>query len=253
MLLDPILLAAALLAAVITRFRSKLLLVWIAVVFAAALVFQYRNDAYLTPLYPALALLAASAIPARRAMLAAVFAGLIFAGKAAAPAQVWGIPFEPENFNPSLAALDGYAAMHRGNDLAVIEMDDDFYSACIELPHVRYVWIDPKPPRRFPLDFQYLGILVSAEEYARMPELRGEFARRLRDEGLDSTDPIPTTILARSPAELGELVRSHPQVDFFLPADWASIDQGVHDRSAVRDHAPDERVFLLAREKIQRP
>ncbi len=250
--LDPFLLAGAIAAVAWCRSKLpnvKLLLVWIAVVFGAALTFQYRNDAYLTPLYPALALLAASAIPKRFANAAAALAALLFICKAIAASQPWGLPFELENVNPSIAALDQYAALHRGNDLAVLNMDDDFYSACIGLPRVRYVWIDPNPPRHFPMDFPYLGVLISASQYARLPELEPEFARRLRAEGLDSTAPIATSILARTPEELGELVRTHPQVDFFLPKDWAPIDQGAHQPLSV----PGDRVFLLSREKIQRP
>jgi 4-amino-4-deoxy-L-arabinose transferase-like glycosyltransferase len=251
LLLDPILLGAAALALI--RVRSKLLLVWAVVIFAAALTFQYRNDAYLTPLYPALAILVAMAIPRRRSIAFGGVALLLLIGKAVASTQAWGIPFEPENVNPSLAALNEYAAMKRGNDLAVVDTDDEFYSACIGLPHIRYVWIDPNPPRRFPLDFQYLGILISAAEYARMAELQPEFERRLRAEGLNTSDPIPTSILAKTPEELGELIRTHPQVDFFLPGNWTHIDQGVHVRTTVPINGTGDRVFLLAREKIQRP
>ncbi len=230
-------------------FQSKLLLIWIAIVFAAALAFQYRNDAYLAPLYPALALLVASAIPKRFGVGAAVAAMALFAVKAIAATQVWGLPFEPEVVNPSLSALDQYAAQKRGNDLAIIEMDDNFYSACLDLPEVRYIWIDPTPPRHFPLDFIDLGVLMSAKEFSHLPESQPEFARRLKAEGLDSTAPIGTSILARNGEEIGELIRSHPRIDFFLPKDWAAIDQGVHEQSG----GTGDRVFLLSREKIQRP
>ena len=171
------------------------------------------------------------------------------AGKIAAAAHPWGLPFEPENINPSLAALDRYAAMHRGNDLAVIDMDDDFYSACLDLPRVRYIWIDPHPPRHFPMDFINLGVLISAADFSRIDQLEAEFARRLREEGLDSTAPIATSILARDAGELGELIRTHPRIDFFLSKDAAALDRDVHQQSAALGN----RVFLLAREKIQRP
>jgi hypothetical protein len=241
-------------------------MVWILVVFAAALTFQYRNDAYLLPLYPAMAILAASAIPSRAAQSQRIpstspkragywawglvtLAFLIFGAKAMAPAETWGIPFHPERVNPSQTALDRYHRLRRANDLLLVEPDDDFYSADLGLPHVRYVWLDPSPPRHFPLDFEYLGILISAADYARLPALQPEFARRLREWGLNSTDPIPTSILARNRDELAELIRSHPQADFFVPRDWVAADQGVHQfwpGDGGRD-------FLLAREKIQRP
>jgi hypothetical protein len=256
LLLDPFLLAAAL-AALIWK-RPRLLLIWILVVFAAALAFQYRNDAYLLPMYSALAILAASAIPGASPASAtsptpvmktrrnwatgfAILACLVFAGKVIASAQPWGIPFKPESVNPSLAALDRYAALHRGNDLLVVEPDDDFYSADIGLPHVRYVWVDPNPPRHFPLDFQYLGILISAADYSRLPELQPQFEQRLREWNLNSSDPIPTSILARNRDELAELIRTHPMADFFLTTDWIAGDQAVHQARRARVSAITQR------------
>jgi hypothetical protein len=246
-LLDGPLLAAALLSLIWKR--PRLLLAWIAVVLSAALVFRYRNISYLLPVYPALAILVAGVIPVSRAKWALGLAVALFAGKLLAPSQPWGIPWDPEVVNPSDAALARYAALHRGNELLVVEPDDEFYSACLGLPQVRYVYVDGRPPRHTALDLPYLGILITAQEFARLPEMRPEFERRLREWGLDSGDPIATTILAPTEDSVGPLIRDHPDSDFFVPAAWILRDQSVHQVLPMRG----QRAFLLARKMIHRP
>ncbi len=213
--LDPFLLTFAVVSLVWKRPRVPL--AWIVVVVAAALSFEYRNTSYLLPVFPALAVLAAGAIPKRWALWAVALAGVLFAGKVLAPARSWGIPFAAESAIPSEAALDQYAALDRGNDLIVIEPDDEFYSADLNLPHVRYVYIDPSTQhRRNPLDFWYLGVLITAADFSRLPELRPQFEQRLRGWGLDSGVPIATTILAANENEVAALIEEHPEADFFV-------------------------------------
>jgi hypothetical protein len=209
-------------------------------------VFRSRSATYLLPAYPALAILAAGVVPARLAKWALGFAVAVFVGKLFAPAQPWGIPWDPEAVNPSDAALTRYAALHRGNELLVIEPDDQFYSACLGLPQVHYVYLDSGPPRHTALDLPYLGILITAQEFARLSELRPEYERRLREWGLDSGDPIATTILAPTEDSLGAMIREHPESDIFLPGSFVLRDQGVHQTWPMRG----TRAFLLSRKKI---
>jgi hypothetical protein len=99
----------------------------------------------------------------------------------------------------------------------VIEPDDEFYSTDLNLPNVRYVYVDPSTQhRRNPLDFWYLGILITAADFSRLPELRPQFEQRLRDWGLDSGAPIATTILAANAKEVAALIEEHPGADFFV-------------------------------------
>ena len=86
-------------------------------------------------------------------------------------------------------------------------------------------------------------------EFARLPELRPEFERRLRDMGLTSGDPIASTILAPTEDSVAALIREHPDADFFLPGAWVLRDQGVHQTWPMRG----ARAFLLARKMIHRP
>ena len=242
-LLDPLLLAGALAASF--RVRSRVLWAWIAVVFASAIAFHYRNTSYILPLFPAMAILAASAIPRKWAPAALAAAAALFIVKVLAPHASWGVPFRPESVNSSYTALDAYAARHRANDLILIDPDDQFYSSDLRLAHVRYCFIDPPARRpRNPLDFEYLGITVTAPEFNRIGELTPMFAERLRQWDLNSTEPIATVILANRD-EIANLILSHPESDFYLSPEWSAADSGVHDLW----HPTGPRVFLLSRVK----
>jgi hypothetical protein len=241
LLLDPVLLVATIAA---IR-RSRLLLTWAGVLLVTSVAWQYRNAAYLLPLVPVMAIMAATAIPKRFAHPALAVAAGIFVLKVFMPQATWGIPFSPESVNPSHAALDAYAAKHRANELILVEPDDEFYSADLALPRVRYVYVDMRPERpKMPLDFEYLGITVTAAEFAKL-DVR-KYAPRLREFDLDSTAPVATVILARSAEEVGSLIDANPSRDFFVPPEFASP---AHDRWQPSG----ARVFLLAREVVQRP
>jgi 4-amino-4-deoxy-L-arabinose transferase-like glycosyltransferase len=246
--LDAPLFAAALVA--LARRRPRVLLAWIAVVLAAALSFEYRNTSYLLPVFPAMAVLAAGAIPQDRAKWALALAVALLAAKALAPAQTWGIPFQAESVIAVEPVLDRYAAMSRGNELILGEPNDGFYSACLDLARVRYLYLDPSTERRrYALDFEYLGILMTAADFARLPAVKPQFEQRLRDWGLYRGDPVATTILAPTLEQIQALVHDHPQADFLLPADWAAQDAGVHE--IVQTGA--DRELLLSREVVHRP
>ena len=240
-MLDPVLLVAGGIA--MFRLRSRLLFTWIGVVLLSALTWRYRNAAYLAPLAPALAIAVAVVLKQYRRPALGI-AATIFVVKFFWPAAVFGLPLRPEVVNPSLAALHEYASKHRGRDLFLVEPDDQFYSAVLELPRVRYVWLAPATSRpKLPLDFEYLGITVSAADFARLNELLPTYAQRLREYNLDSTAPVATAILARTPQEISDLIASQPQADFFVPMDLGSPR---HDRWQPAG----SRVFLLSRQAV---
>jgi hypothetical protein len=258
--LDAPLAVAALagLAATLKRTRTRVLLAWIAVVLAAALSFDYRNTSYLLPIFPALALLVAGAISKKLAPWTLALAALLFAGKVAGSGETWGLPFAQEAAMPSEVVLDRYASLKRGNQLILGDPDDEFYSACLNLPQVRYLYVDPahqppkSPPAHYALDFEYLGVTITASDFARLPELRPVFQQRLRDWDLDvavkGRNPIATVILASGMDQVERLLRDHPEDDFFVPVDWAAHDTGVHQ---IFENA-NGRALLLSRELIQR-
>jgi hypothetical protein len=242
------------------RKRSPVLLAWIAVVLAAALSFGYRNTSYILPVFPALALLAAAAIPRRFAKWALALAVALFAGKALAPGRPWSIPFKAESVIADEPVLNRYAAMNRGNELIVGEPNDGFDSACLNLPRVRYLYLDASfHSPSYAFNFKDLGVIVTASEFARLAEVRPKFDRRLRDWGLDPSlaaegDPVATVILAPTVEQIQALVHDHPRADFLLPVGWAAQDDGVHEvlPSATGDIG-DGRELLLAREMVHRP
>jgi len=229
LLLDPVLLLAGI--AALWKSRPRLLIVWMVVILAGCAAFQYRNTSYLLPVYPALALLVASAIPRRFGWWAVAAASALLIAKASMPSEPWGIPFAPESVNAAEAPLAQYAALDRPNGLILVDPADEFYSADLELAQVRYLYIDPHAaPRKAPLDFEYLGVTVTAEQFNRLDELRPAFAQRLHEWGIDKDLPIACVILARDRAQANELMERHPEADFFVDGK-----------------------FLLSGEKIQRP
>ncbi len=247
-LMDAPLLAAAVLA--LFWKRPPALIAWLLVVLVAALNFDYRNATYLAPLLPALALLVGGAISPKWSRWALAAAVLLFVGKALAPGKPWGIPFGAESKIPAEQALDRYASLKRGNELIIGSPADGFYSACLDLARVRYLYLDPSTERRrYALDFEELGITMTASDFLRLPDLRPAFEQRLRDWGLDRGDPIATVILAPNMDQVGTVIRSHPEADFLLPATWAAQDDGIH---SVVD-AGSGLELLFSREVIQRP
>ena len=247
-LLDaPLLLTA--ITAIVWR-RPRAVLAWLIVVMAAALSFEYRNTTYLAPALPGMAVLAGLAIPRRWAAAALTGAILLFGGKIVAATKPWGLPYGAQSEIPSEPTLDRYAAMKRGNELIVADPDDQFYAACINLPKIRYLYLDQGlEHRHFALDFEYLGVTMSAADFDRLSTVKPEFERRLQEWGLTNGDPIASVILAPNLDVIRALVRNHPQLDFYLPVGWASADAGAHQ---VLDTGNGHE-FLLARKVIQRP
>ncbi len=245
-LLDPLLAIAAI--AALVRTRSRLLIAWIGVILASVLAWRYRNVAYMAPMYPAMAIAVAFAIPKRHARAALGVAVALLAAKILLPAQNFGLPFRAETVNPAKAALDEYAKRHRANDLVLVEPDDQFYSSDLDLAHIRYLWIDPSTGHApLPLDFEYLGITMRAADFNRFDQVRAMYAQRLREWNLDSEAPLATVVLAGSAEELKDLLARHPASDFYLSREWKSP---AHDPWSPADG---EKYFLLSREVIQRP
>ena len=218
--LDPVLIlgfAGLVSSSIRGAVRRRQLVAWTVVILVTVLGWRYRNVTYLAPLYPALALSVAAAIPKHRARLALAFSAGLFLAKVALPSQPFGIPFTAESTNLSHVPLAAYGELRRSNELIMIGADDQFYAATLDLPRVRYVWLSPTAPRaRLPLDFESLGITMSAADFARLDELRPIFAARLRQWNLDSADPIGTVILAQTDAEIQALIEAHPQTDFYI-------------------------------------
>jgi 4-amino-4-deoxy-L-arabinose transferase-like glycosyltransferase len=253
-LTDPLLcLAAALaipfLAASVRRRKSEaaLLAAWLLVTVAALFAFRFRNLPYLLYAIPPLCLIAAAYGPLssgrrQRAAIAVLMAAFCF--KAIRGGEPWGLSFGAAPPIAAAKSLRAYARLQRPGELIVVAPDDEFYAAALPVPRVRYCFIDPaaSPPPHY----AYLGITVSAAQFAEMDRWEPRFRKRLKEWKLDSSDPIATAIVAHSHDEVVKLVTAYPHSDFYLPADLqAAVGPAVEHTHQVVPVSPD-RLFLLA-------
>lgn len=263
---DPLLLAAAFSAipAFFTDLRRRtaaatLMAAWIVVMLAAVLGWQYRNAAYLLPLIPALALLAAGWSPfaTRRFapwMWVAIAAAFLI--KAGAPALPWGIDAREGTVQPAAPALSAYCAQARGNALIVVDVADDLYASALPLPRLRYAAVAPidMPAGPYAMPFPEMGIGVTVDQFNHLSLYEPAFRSRLREWGLaigePSDAPIATLITARTREELAGLVDAHSDTDFLIPAAWESaVRSAPQEKIAATPHL----FFLLSRIALPHP
>jgi hypothetical protein len=225
-LMDPVLTAAAALALVPVLLRPRLrpvVLAWTGAVLAALLGFRYRSAYYLLPLIPALAMMAAELFQfagarVRALALAALAVCAVF--KTASASPVWGVPAGTATERAAAPALERYCDGHRGNGLVLVEPDDEFLASVLPIARVRYCLLDSRAPSeaaRPPLDFAWLGVSVSADQFNRMADWLPVFRDRLASFGLPSDAPVATVIRARSLEEIAQAIEAHPETDFSLP------------------------------------
>jgi hypothetical protein len=253
-LTDPVLclLVAAALPAFVTALRARkpdalILLSWILVAGTALLAFRYRNLPYLLYLVAPLCVLAASFLPVRRmGIVIALLAGT-FVVKAAFPERPWGLPFGAAE-QASAPTLREYCRMNRPNELIYVEPDDDFYSATLPLPQLRYCFVDPThfALREAP-HYASLGIILTPDQFNDRAQWSSMFLWRLRQWGLDSLEPVGTAILADSDADVLRIVRAHPESDFLLPVRLRTVADEEFQGTFQAIPAGSKRFFLLAR------
>ena len=252
-LIDPVLTLAAL-AALPLWWKQRtpeagLLAAWIAAVAIALIGYQYRNASYLLPLVVAFSIAAAPIARSRVFTLAVL--PVVLLCKLCFADQPWGLPFQTGNTLTSARPLQRYCESNRGNELIVVSPDDEFYSSVLPLPHVRYCYLTAgTPERQYALDFQHLGIVLTARQFETLDDLRPTFARRLADWGLPTDRSIGTVILASSPQEISALIAGHSADDFLLPT--AMIDAAASASHKVVP-ASATRAFLLSPYTIRAP
>jgi 4-amino-4-deoxy-L-arabinose transferase-like glycosyltransferase len=236
---DPILLALA--AAAVPTYLSDLrrrtcapvlLAAWAAVMLGAAIFWQYRNAAYLLPLVPTLALLAAAWSPFRTPRYApwmAVALAAAFLIKVSAPELSWGLDYRARTVQAAAPILSDYCAQARGNELMVLDVADDLYASVLPLPRLRYVSMSPVavPQGPYSMPFTDMGITVTVDQFNQLDQHVPAFRARLREWSLDSSDAIATLITARTGADLTALVRAHPESDFLIPGSYRDAVESV--------------------------
>jgi len=255
-LTDPVLIVLLLIGLpALIRDRQKkgtlLLALWMAVNIAALLAFGFRNLPYALIVLPPAALIAARALPPKSARWAAIALAAIFVVKCYFASQPWGLAFGAVDPLPSVAGMRWYHDLGRSNELMIADADDSFYSETLGLPHVRYYLVDPSDTiRKFVSFYGYLGIMLSEDEFERLGEVTPGYAARLKDWGLDSTEPIGTTIVGISEAGLMQLVKTRPDIDFSITsAELAMLSAANALAMHHVERTQDDRAFLLSSKK----
>ena len=223
-LTDPVLTvtASASLLVVLRKWRRHaVLLAWSSALVLALFAFRYRSAYYVLPLIPPMAILSGTLIaglPGRAQVLAAIAVGAYVVLKVTSASLLWGLQTRT-TFQSSAPSLENYCRAHRGNGLIIVDPHDEFYSSALPLAHVRYVIVSPAPRTisSGPLDFGWLGISVTVPQFQALTRWSGIFMARLASYGITKGDPIATVIWAHSPAEVVQLIESHPEADFSIP------------------------------------
>jgi len=240
-LTDPFLCVAGLLAmpalirGLMQRNPASLLAgCWLLVVTAIVCTYQWRNFPYSAMMIVPLAFVAAQYGPRwQTPVLAAILLLKLFALE-----PVWSLRYAGSQPLAAAPLLRDYAARHRLSELILIDTDDEFYSATLDLPKVRYCFLDPgNVVLRYAPFFSELGITVTVKQFEHLnPE---QFRDRLRAWGLDSVKPVATSIVAHTPEEIQHLIDTHPQADFYAPPGYSG---GSHQVVVISSN----RVLLLA-------
>jgi 4-amino-4-deoxy-L-arabinose transferase-like glycosyltransferase len=259
-LTDPFLCVAAAIAvpAWVTEIRhrsgnARLLACWLAVVFACISLFQYRNFAYALMLVAPLCLLAACYVPAKAQRWAVALLVLILGAKVVFHDQVWSLSYSASHPLTAAPLLRSYMARGRSNELVLVDTDDQFYSSTLPLPKVRFCYRDPDNlTARYAPYYVDLGITVQTAVFDDLDRWAPIFRARLRAWGLDSDDPIATVIVARNDAEVASMVHSHPETDFYLPANLDTALRAAQDTHVYVPASPG-RFFLLAKHSSRAP
>jgi hypothetical protein len=204
------------------------------------------------PVLPPLAIVAAAygPIPGRPLLS---YAGVALALKLALPAMPWGLSFQSGTVQPVAPSLSEYCERARGNELLVLNIDDNLYAAALPLPKLRYGLMEHGPAEgSYAMPFQTMGIIVNTGQFNDLARWEPLYRERLRQWGLDSPEPIASLIQIDSPADLARLVDAHPATDFLLPDRYRSTVDALAQTTHELVPAAPGHFFLLARDLLPR-
>jgi hypothetical protein len=254
-LTDPFLCISAVIAlpALIVEVRrqkvnARLLLCWIAAVFVCISIFQYRNFPYTLMLVAPLCLVVACHIPAKFQAYTVALLVLVLVLKLVASDRVWSLAYPTSQPLAAAPLLRSYMERGRSNELILVDTDDEFSSATLPLPKVRYCFRDPgHVTERYAPYYVDLGITVPAAVFDDLDRWEPAFRERLRAWGLDSSEPIATAIVAANDADVAAIILAHPGSDFYLPENLESVARAAAQNTHVLVSASSSRFFLLAK------
>jgi hypothetical protein len=165
--------------------------------------------------------------------------------KASAPELPWGLNFRAGTVQPTAPILSSYCSQARGNQLIVVDLVDDLYASALPLARLRYAMIVPvaEPAGPYTMPFAEMGITVTVAQFNDLARYTPAFREYLREWSLDSGEAIATLIVARSAADLTELVREHPESDFLIPGSYRkAVESAPQEVIGAADY-----LLLLAR------
>jgi hypothetical protein len=214
----------------------------------ALCVFQAKHLPYIVYVLPCLSVLAALGAPPllRRPAGTVSLLAVLFAAKVIAGGAVWSLrPASPPI--EGAQAMREYAKLGRHRELIAAQPDDEFYSATLPLPRLRYCFLDPAGAVAATIPYYpMLGIVLDAQQFSVMPGLLPAYRERLHRWGLDSSEPVGTVIVLRAAGEIAQVAQAAPAADLYLPSEWAGL---IPELARLYDvvKEPGGRVLLLRR------
>jgi 4-amino-4-deoxy-L-arabinose transferase-like glycosyltransferase len=234
---------------------AVLLACWLAPMLVAVFLWQYRNATYLIPCLAPMAVAAAvyAPIAKRRGwwMPATLVAASVL--ELAMPSAPWGLSLAPGTIQTAATPLQNYCRLARGNELIVVDLADDLYAAALPLPDLRYALVSSSMSGgQLTLDFPSMGISATAAQFNALDAWRPRFRAVLHQWGIDSGEPIARLIVASTPEELMNAVRTHPLSDFFAPDRYRAAARAANGAGHDWADAPPGFFVLLSRQPLPR-
>jgi hypothetical protein len=232
---------------------ALLVFCWLVVAFALVCSRHWKNASYILMLIAPLCL-AASYIRVRLQPWLVAALIVAFVAKVTVQEPVWSLAYSSSKPLAATPLLRSYAERGRPNELILVDPDDEFWDATIPLPKFRYCFRDPNHYTvLYQPQYVDLGITVYPAVFNDMGRWEPVFRERLRAWGLDSTEPMATSIVADTDADVLKVIQSHPATDFYVPADLlpaaAEVSKSTHELVQVSAN----RSFLLARVSPESP
>jgi hypothetical protein len=140
-----------------------------------------------------------------------------------------------------------YYGFGRDTELFILNPSDEFYSATIPLPRVRYGFVDPDGAIAKSAPFYVpLGIVLTTDQLLALDP--APYLAKFRELGADGKRAIGTTILLKSPQDLLRLAEARPRADFSFPATWLTsiMIPPTHEVRVLSR----ERVFLFSKQVL---
>ena len=235
--------------------EARLLAAWCVGSSAVLLAFGTRVAYYLLPLIPAMALVSVRFSPLFRGRwpwVMCAFLTLALVVKISRADAPWGLVYQHETV-PSASALLNYSKLRRANDLIIVAPDDEFYSATLDLPKLRYVYPGILDPTKTSSFFEGLGVNLSPHDFCNLPALLPVYQQRLAAWREADTKGLGALIFADADADVSQVIQCSPNSDFFLPSAMRELALQSGGRTHAATPSYGGRFFLLALTSTRRP